>query len=206
MRAQLGPPRYLPEDEDRTPLAGVATGLAVTAFGGEILDVEAAWVKGSGRLRLTGQLGAVMRESAQAALSYVRSRASAYGVSSGKFAKRDLHVHVQIALGELAGRDAVSGGARAHVRERGLRRFAHDCAQLTRQAQPAAALHPGRLHIEDLAAKRRHRQPGRHTRQRGPVLILGQVARRTELRPHLPRRYARRRSLCLLYTSDAADE
>ena len=96
VRAQLGPPRYLPEDEDRTPLAGVATGLAVTAFGGEILDVEAAWVKGSGRLRLTGQLGDVMRESAQAALSYVRSRASAYGVSPGKFAKRDLHVHVPV--------------------------------------------------------------------------------------------------------------
>ena len=52
--------------------------------------------KGSGRLRLTGQLGAVMRESAQAALSYVRSRASAYGVSPGKFAKHDLHVHVPV--------------------------------------------------------------------------------------------------------------
>ena len=94
VRSLLGAPRHLPEDDDRSPLVGVATGLAVTSFGGEVLDVEAAAVPGSGKLRLTGQLGDVMRESAQAALSYVRARGDAFGVDRPPFAQTDVHVHV----------------------------------------------------------------------------------------------------------------
>ena len=94
VRTLLGAPRYLPEDDDRSPLVGVATGLAVTPFGGEVLDVEAAAVPGSGRLRLTGQLGDVMRESAQAALSYVRARGDAFGIDRPDFGHTDVHVHV----------------------------------------------------------------------------------------------------------------
>ena len=94
VRSLLGAPRHLPEDDDRSPLVGVATGLAVTSFGGEVLDVEAAAVPGSGKLRLTGQLGDVMRESAQAALSYVRARGDAFGVDRPAFAQTDVHVHV----------------------------------------------------------------------------------------------------------------
>ncbi len=94
VRTLLGPPRFRPEDEDRSPLVGVATGLAVTPFGGEVLDVEAAWVSGGGKLRITGQLGDVMTESAEAAFSYVRSRAPDFGVDPAEFERRDLHVHV----------------------------------------------------------------------------------------------------------------
>ncbi len=94
VRSLLGAPRYLPEDDDRSPLVGVATGLAVTPFGGEVLDVEAAAVPGSGKLRLTGQLGDVMRESAQAALSYVRARGDAFGIDRPDFGQTDVHVHV----------------------------------------------------------------------------------------------------------------
>ncbi len=94
IRAMLGPPRYRPEDDDRSPLVGVATGLAVTPVGGEVLDVEATWVAGRGEVRLTGQLGDVMSESARAALSYVRARARRFGVNPDQFGERDLHVHV----------------------------------------------------------------------------------------------------------------
>jgi len=94
VRSLLGAPRFLPEDDDRSPLVGVATGLAVTPFGGEVLDVEAAAVPGSGKLRLTGQLGDVMRESAQAALSYVRARGDAFGADRPDFGQTDVHVHV----------------------------------------------------------------------------------------------------------------
>ena len=94
IRAMLGPPRYRPEDDDRSPLVGVATGLAVTPVGGEVLDVEATWVAGRGEVRLTGQLGDVMSESARAALTYVRARARRFGVNPDQFGERDLHVHV----------------------------------------------------------------------------------------------------------------
>ena len=94
VRTALGPAKFLPEDESRTPEVGVATGLAVTPVGGEVLDVEAAWIAGAGKVRLTGQLGEVMSESARAALSYARARTGALGVDPGLFARRDLHVHV----------------------------------------------------------------------------------------------------------------
>jgi len=72
----------------------VATGLAWTPVGGDILFIEATRAPGSGRLILTGQLGEVMRESAQAALSVVKNRASVFGIDAGRFEKSDIHVHV----------------------------------------------------------------------------------------------------------------
>ena len=94
VRAWLGRPRFRHEIRKRTADPGVATGLAVTPVGGDILFIEASAVPGEGRLVVTGQLGDVMRESAQAALSWVRGHASDLGLEEDWFAKRDLHIHV----------------------------------------------------------------------------------------------------------------
>ena len=90
----LGPSRYYRELADRTGVPGVATGLAWTPTGGEILFIEATGMPGKGALTLTGLLGDSMRESAQAAMSYLRSRARALGLDPAKLAKTDVHVHV----------------------------------------------------------------------------------------------------------------
>jgi ATP-dependent Lon protease len=90
----LGSARFEDEVAMRTSIPGVATGLAWTPVGGDILFVEATRVPGGGRLILTGQLGEVMRESAQAALSLVKSRAASLGVDPALFEKSDIHIHV----------------------------------------------------------------------------------------------------------------
>ncbi len=90
----LGPPRFENEVAMRTSVPGVATGLAWTPVGGDILFIEATRTPGSGRLILTGQLGDVMKESAQAALSLVKSRHEALGIEPERFEKSDIHIHV----------------------------------------------------------------------------------------------------------------
>ena len=90
----LGAGRYDNEVALRTGLAGVATGLAWTPVGGDILFVEASRTIGDGRLILTGQLGEVMKESAQAALTLVKTHAGSLGIDAGSFEKSDVHVHV----------------------------------------------------------------------------------------------------------------
>jgi ATP-dependent Lon protease len=90
----LGPPKYLPEEEQQENEVGVATGLAWTPHGGEILYVEASVMKGKGNLTLTGHLGDVMKESAHAALSYARSRAAMLGIDENFYAEKDIHIHV----------------------------------------------------------------------------------------------------------------
>jgi ATP-dependent Lon protease len=92
--AILGAPKFESEMAMRTSVPGVATGLAWTPVGGDILFIEATRIPGSGRLILTGQLGEVMKESAQAALSIVKNRAAALGIDAGRFEKSDIHVHV----------------------------------------------------------------------------------------------------------------
>jgi ATP-dependent Lon protease len=92
--AILGAPRFENEMAMRTSVPGVATGLAWTPVGGDILFIEATRIPGSGRLILTGQLGDVMKESAQAALSIVKNRAAALGIDPSRFEKSDIHVHV----------------------------------------------------------------------------------------------------------------
>ncbi|MGH9081978.1 MAG: endopeptidase La [Acidimicrobiales bacterium] len=92
--AWLGRPRFFFEAADRTGLAGVATGLAVTGAGGDVLFVEASVSEGPEGLTLTGQLGDVMKESAEIALSYVRSHARALGIDPAALAGKRFHVHV----------------------------------------------------------------------------------------------------------------
>jgi ATP-dependent Lon protease len=94
VREYLGPEKFFNEIALRTSLPGVATGLAWTPVGGDILFVEATRMPGEGRLQLTGQLGDVMKESAQAAWSLVKSRAESLGINPEIFRKNDLHVHV----------------------------------------------------------------------------------------------------------------
>ena len=89
----LGPRRYLDDAYSREPLVGVVNGLAWTAVGGEILEVEANVLPGTGKVALTGNLGDIMKESAEAALSYIRSRTNGLGVDPEFHSTKDVHVH-----------------------------------------------------------------------------------------------------------------
>jgi len=90
----LGVPKYLPEVERERDEVGVVTGLAWTETGGDVLYIEATTMRGKGNLTLTGHLGDVMKESAHAALTYVRSRAGELGIKIEQFGKTDVHIHV----------------------------------------------------------------------------------------------------------------
>ena len=94
VRSWLGPRRFSGEARKRTSAPGVATGLAYTAAGGDVLFIEAQAYPGKGKLTITGQLGEVMQESAQAALSWVRSHTSELGLPDDWFAVHDVHIHV----------------------------------------------------------------------------------------------------------------
>jgi len=94
VREWLGPRRFSSEARKRTADPGVATGLAYTAVGGDVLFIEATAFPGKGRLQITGQLGEVMQESAQAALSWTRSHAGRVGLEPEWFAEHDIHIHV----------------------------------------------------------------------------------------------------------------
>ncbi|MBX7219742.1 MAG: endopeptidase La [Blastocatellia bacterium] len=90
----LGTPKILPEENLKKDQVGVATGLAWTPVGGDILFIEALLTKGKGHLMLTGKLGDVMKESAQAALSYAKSRAKELGIDEAAFSSNDIHIHI----------------------------------------------------------------------------------------------------------------
>jgi ATP-dependent Lon protease len=90
----LGVPKYVPDQEQEKDEVGVSTGLAWTETGGDVLYIEASVIKGKGLLTLTGHLGDVMKESAHAALTYIRSQAKSLGINPDIFAKQDIHVHV----------------------------------------------------------------------------------------------------------------
>jgi len=95
LKGLLGPPPYAPPDRDKDgERIGIANGLAWTAAGGEVLDVEVAIVPGTGNLRLTGTLGDVMKESAQAAVTYARSRSALLGLEPLFHEKVDVHIHI----------------------------------------------------------------------------------------------------------------
>ena len=94
LREWLGPRRFSGEVRKRTSEPGVATGLAYTAVGGDVLFIEATAYPGKGKLTITGQLGEVMQESAQAALSWVRAHAEQLGLPEDWFATHDVHIHV----------------------------------------------------------------------------------------------------------------
>src|SRR5207237_7673775 len=90
----LGAPKIIPEEVLKKDQVGVATGLAWTAVGGDVLFIEALRMKGKGQLVLTGQLGEVMRESAQAAYSYAKSRARELDIPEEDFERYDMHIHI----------------------------------------------------------------------------------------------------------------
>lgn len=90
----LGVPKFLPEEEIKKDEVGLATGLAWTEAGGDIIYIEATIMKGKGGLTLTGQLGDVMQESAHAARSYIRSKAKSLGINTSMFLNNDIHIHV----------------------------------------------------------------------------------------------------------------
>jgi ATP-dependent Lon protease len=90
----LGPPQITPHEAETEDQIGTATGLAWTESGGESLPVEALLVEGKGDLQITGQIGDVMQESAQAALSYIKSRAKDLNIDPEIFVKTDIHIHV----------------------------------------------------------------------------------------------------------------
>jgi ATP-dependent Lon protease len=90
----LGPPFFLPDEEQKRNEVGVATGLAWTEIGGEILHVEASTTPGKGSLILTGHLGEVMKESAQAALTYARSKGRGYRIKPDAINNKEIHIHV----------------------------------------------------------------------------------------------------------------
>ena len=94
LSAILGAPQFESETAMRTSVPGVATGLAWTPVGGDILFIEATRIPGTGKLILTGQLGEVMRESAQAAMSIVKNRVASFGIDPNRFEKSDIHIHV----------------------------------------------------------------------------------------------------------------
>ena len=94
VRELLGPRRYLIDEAINAPAVGSATGMAWTAVGGAILTVESLMVPGKGELKLTGQLGSVMKESAEAAFSLLKSRAGQYGIKPELFEEHNFHIHV----------------------------------------------------------------------------------------------------------------
>jgi ATP-dependent Lon protease len=94
LKELLGPPPFDPDDTSLDDKVGVASGLAYTSAGGEVLEIEVSVVKGRGKVQLTGTLGDVMKESASAALSYARARARALGIESEFYRTKDIHIHM----------------------------------------------------------------------------------------------------------------
>src|SRR6266540_23498 len=150
----LGPEKFFNEIALRTSLPGVATGLAWTPFGGDILFVEATKMAGDGKLLLTGQLGDVMKESAQAALSLVKSRAETLGIDSDIFKKNDLHIHIP--AGAIP-KDGPSAGVTLFVALVSLltgRRISKDVAMTGEISLRGLVLPVGGIKEKVLAAKR----------------------------------------------------
>jgi ATP-dependent Lon protease len=150
----LGPKRYFHEVKERTSRSGVATGLAWTAVGGEILFIEATKMPGSGRLVLTGKLGDVMKESAQAALSYVKANAGALGIPDLAWEKLDIHIHIPAGA---VPKDGPSAGVTMFTALVSLltdRPVRHDVAMTGEITLRGAVLPVGGIKEKVLAAKR----------------------------------------------------
>jgi ATP-dependent Lon protease len=150
----LGPQKFFNDIALRTSLPGVATGLAWTPFGGDILFVEATKMPGDGRLILTGQLGDVMKESAQAALSLVKSRAEPLGIDPEIFKKNDIHIHIP--AGAIP-KDGPSAGVTLFVALVSLltaRQISKDVAMTGEISLRGLVLPVGGIKEKTLAAKR----------------------------------------------------
>src|SRR5215471_3065150 len=150
----LGPQKFFNDIALRTSLPGVATGLAWTPFGGDILFIEATKMAGDGKLLLTGQLGDVMRESAQAAWSLVKSRAQSLGIDAEVLKKSDLHIHIP--AGAIP-KDGPSAGVTLFVALVSLltgRRVSKDVAMTGEISLRGLVLPVGGIKEKVLAAKR----------------------------------------------------
>ena len=150
----LGPAPYLPEIAERRDEVGVATGLAWTAAGGDILLIEASRMKGRGGFNLTGQLGDVMKESAHAALSYVRSHAAELGISDADFSRTDIHLHVPAGAIPKDGPSAGVTIATALASLLSNRRVRHDLAMTGEISLRGKVLPVGGVKEKVLAARR----------------------------------------------------
>ncbi len=152
--AYLGPQKFYNEIALRTSLPGVATGLAWTPFGGDILFIEATRMPGDGKLILTGQLGDVMKESAQAALSLAKSRAENLGIDPAIFKSHDLHIHIPAGA---VPKDGPSAGITLFVALVSLltgRRISKDVAMTGEISLRGLVLPVGGIKEKMLAAKR----------------------------------------------------
>jgi ATP-dependent Lon protease len=154
LRAWLGPRRFAGEVRRRTSEPGVATGLAYTAVGGDVLFIEATAYPGKGRLTITGQLGEVMQESAQAAHSWVRSHTEELGLPADWFAEHDVHVHVPAGA---VPKDGPSAGVTMATAMASLVRgqpVAHDLGMTGEITLTGQVLPIGGLREKSLAAQR----------------------------------------------------
>jgi ATP-dependent Lon protease len=154
LHGYLGPQKFFNEIALRTSLPGVATGLAWTPFGGDILFIEATKMPGDGKLLLTGQLGDVMKESAQAALSLVKSQAESLAIDPDIFKKQDLHIHIP--AGAIP-KDGPSAGVTLFVALVSLltgRRISKDIAMTGEISLRGLVLPVGGIKEKMLAAKR----------------------------------------------------
>jgi ATP-dependent Lon protease len=150
----LGPARFEPELAQRTSVPGVATGMAYTPFGGEILFIEATRMAGKGAITLTGQIGDVMKESATAAFSLVRSRAEELGIDPQLLAESDIHIHVPAGA---VPKDGPSAGVAMFIALTSLllnRPVKHDVAMTGEITLRGLVLPIGGLKEKTLAAKR----------------------------------------------------
>jgi len=150
----LGPPRFHEDTLDETSPLGVVTGLGWTPTGGRLLVVEAATTPGEGRLRLTGRLGEVMKESGQTALSLIRSRARSLGVDPDRLRKLDLHVHVPAGAVPKDGPSAGITVTTAIVSQLTGRRVRHDVAMTGEVTLHGRVLAIGGVREKVLAAHR----------------------------------------------------
>lgn len=150
----LGGRKHFPEVAQRTEVPGVATGLAWTPVGGDILFIEASVSRGNGKQVLTGKLGEVMKESAQAALSYVKSRADTLGIPEDAFRHWDVHVHVPAGAVPKDGPSAGAAMLSALVSIYTQRRIRHDVAMTGEITLRGLLLPVGGVKEKVLAAKR----------------------------------------------------
>jgi ATP-dependent Lon protease len=150
----LGPPRFEPELASRTSVPGVATGMAYTPYGGEILFIEASRFPGKGNIMLTGQIGEVMKESATAAFSLIRSRSDKLGIDPDLLANSDIHIHVPAGA---VPKDGPSAGVAMFTALASLllnRPVRHDVAMTGEITLRGLVLPIGGLKEKTLAAKR----------------------------------------------------